>query len=311
MKNIPRVKSEAIRDKRVSIGGATLPLGAFPFVITDVVPKWPASTRWTPDYLMTRFGEHEVECFVTSREDPRFLQQSTTTRSMRFADFLSHVFRLSPDNGELMYLRIGAREDLFRELEEEFDIPGLLPGYNPEATGVWLGQAPNLTPFHHDWWHSCLAQVCGSKSFVLIHPFEAGLLEKRWMDSARFDLEPAPRLDPEDPWLGQLETSCTGVLDPGEILYIPPYWWHQIETLDGGNISMPLRFDTSQSPEVSLFQLSQESLLREITNNPISNDHEIRSCLARNRRGFLDLESRFIEALCEVRGVTLDPESLA
>jgi len=305
---IPRISATAVQEGSVAIGDQTLPIGTFPFVITDVVTGWDAFRRWEPDDLISRYGERPVECFVSDRRKRAFLQQVNRRRAMLFGEFLRHIF--GGDADELWYLRVGANEELFRDLNADFQIPPLLPQYNPAATGIWMGQAPNLTPFHHDWWHSCLAQVRGRKEFILVHPFEAKRLQAGWGDAARFDLASPPYLSPDSEVLAELETAVVGTLQSGEILYIPPYWWHQIETVDGGNISMPIRFDTSQSPDVPLFQISQESSLRDITNHPIAEPAALKACLSDNRRRFHRRESEFLTALKATRGVGIDPNDL-
>ena len=306
--SVPRLSAAAVKDRTVTIADQPLPIGAFPFIVTDVVTAWDAFGRWTRDGLIVRCGDRNVESFVSDRRERSFLQQVNQRRAMSFGEFLRHVF--GGDSDELWYLRIGADEELFRELNADFQIPPILPRYNPAATGIWMGQAPNLTPFHHDWWHSCLAQVCGRKQFILVHPFEEKQLQADWTDAARFDLQSPPYVAPDSPVLAELETAVVGMLEPGEMLYIPPFWWHQIETIDGGNISLPIRFDTSQSPDLPLFQVSQESSLREITNHPIAEPAALRACLSGNRKRFQHRESEFLTALQATRGVGIDPNEL-
>ena len=53
--------------------------------------------------------------------------------------------------------------------------------------------------------------------------------------SADTDLAEFPRFAHATPHEGQLEA--------GEVLFIPPYWSHEIEALEA-NISMPFRFTT-------------------------------------------------------------------
>ena len=89
-------------------------------------------------------------------------------------------------------------------------------------------------------------------------------------------------------------------------MYVPPYWLHQFVTLDDGNISLPLRFDTTQSPDLSLFQLSQRSCLRNLTNQPVRDRKEIVRFLRHNRENFHALEREFVEVLIKVRGLTSD-----
>ena len=116
-------------------------------------------------------------------------------------------------------------------------------------------------------------------------------------------------------WLGQAvgwsgEVYYTGILSPGEILYIPPFWLHEVETLTDGNISIPMRFSTTQSVASDLHQLSQNGLLREVTNAPLRDIGAIVDVLSRNRRAFLAREEAFVQALGPARGVEIELGSL-
>lgn len=292
-----------------SRGKIAIPFGCMPLIIDGLVSTWEASTKWTCDYLRRNFGVVEVTCFVASRKDRSFLQQVNRPVTLSFADFLTHVY--AETDGPLLYLRIDTEHALFDALSHDFQVPPLLEHYNASKTGIWIGEKYNVTPFHHDWWHSFLAQVSGRKRYTVVHPFEGELLQKDWDHAAAYDLASAPYLPPDDPKLDQFETCFEGVLEPGQVLYIPPYWFHQIETLDNGNISMPIRFDTPQSPNVPIYQFSQGTVLRRITNEQVRDADQLVDVLATNRQHFLAREHAFVEALVETRRLdTSAPEIL-
>lgn len=303
--NAPRVSSSDISKGVATLGRSAVPFGCIPLIIEDVVPLWPAAKNWTHKALKANFGKEDITCFVANKHNGTFLQQVNEARTMPFGAFLDHVFSATETEDELYYFRIDTAHSLYRELAKDFEIPRFVEGYNPAATGIWMGQKGNITPFHHDWWHSFLAQVSGRKRYVLIHPLEAKNLQADWQDAAKFDLIPAPILRSGSTLLGRLSSSFEGILEPGEILYIPPYWYHQIDTLENGNISMPLRFDTAQSPDVALFQFSQDSLLRDLTNQKATNDATFIAHLHMNRQGFLQKEEAFIRAYLETRDTDL------
>ena len=285
--------------KKEPEGKAAIPFGCMPLIIDGLVSTWEASTKWTLDYLRRNFGAAEVTCFVASRADGSFLQQVNRSATLSFADVLTHVYAETDD--PLLYLRIGSDHALFDALSQDFQIPPLLEHYNASATGIWIGEKHNVTPFHHDWWHSFLAQVSGRKRYTVVHPFEGVLLQKDWDKAATYDLASAPYLPPDDPKLDQFETCFEGILEPGQVLYIPPYWFHQIETLDNGTISMPIRFDTPQTPNVPIYQFSQGSVLRRITNEQVRDTDQLVDVLATNRQHFLAREHAFVEALVKMR----------
>lgn len=101
-----------------------------------------------------------------------------------------------------------------------------------------------------------------------------------------------------------------GVLEPGQMLYVPPYWFHQIDTIDDANISMPIRFDSDQSPDLDLFQLSQKSNLRPLTNHPTKDVSAAIEVLRANRAAFAAAERQFVNAMCEARDLDVDPDAV-
>ena len=305
--NAPRVFSNNIRKGTATFRENIVPFGCLPMIIDGVVSQWPATKNWTPETLKARFGTEEIVCFVANKQSGTFLQQSNKARTMPFGAFLDHVFSAHDSDDELYYLRIDTEHPLFREFAKDFEIPRFIEGYNPAATGIWMGQKGNITPFHHDWWHSFLAQVSGRKRYILVHPLEAKILQEEWQDAAKFDLIPAPIFSQGNNQYSKLSNLFEGILEPGQILYIPPYWYHQIDTLENGNVSMPLRFDTVQSPDAALFQFSQNSVLRTLTNKKATDDAALIAHLRMNRQKFRQKEEAFIQAYLKTResGLTL------
>lgn len=303
----PVVHADQIERGIVRIQDEALPIGCVPFIADDLVDHWAEKARWSPDELAAEHGNETVRCFAVPRSTGEFLQQASEQRHLKFADFVAHAFGVE-EGDELYYLRIGADDPLFECLASDLEIPPILDRYQPAATGIWMGQRGNVTPFHHDWWHSCLAQIRGRKRYVLIHPLEIRLLQTDWNVAARYDLEVAPRFEEGD--ADGLTMVFDGTLGPGQMLYIPPYWLHQVDTLDNGTISMPIRFDTTQSPDVDLFQLSQDSLLRPLTNEPVSDARTLVEALRENRARFERAEREFVEAFCDAREPGVEPEEI-
>jgi hypothetical protein len=132
-------------------------------------------------------------------------------------------------------------------LADDVPIPKEIDG-RPLATlgsGIWIGMKGNLTSLHYDLWHGFLAQISGTKKVVLFPPWES----PRLYTASPFGPRPAATNLPSDcltadprqfPKLFEAE-RYEFVLRPGEMLYIPPYWWHQVESLDN-NVSLPCRY---------------------------------------------------------------------
>ena len=278
-------------------------LGETPLLITGVAGGW-ASAGWDLASLTARLGDLEVAPFVTGGASRNtVLKQINATKAMTFGQALDHLFGVRRIVDGSLYLRIGAGSPGFDELARDFAVPEVGAAYEPAATGVWFSQTGNVTPGHHDWWHSFLIQVRGAKRYTLVHPLDAVSLQATWPAAERYDLAPAPEFGSAalPGWPG--EVRYEGVLRAGEILYIPPFWLHEVETLTDGNISVPMRFSTTQSVGADLHQLSQDGLLRGVTNAPTRDVAAIVDVLRRNRRAFAAREEAFIEALGTARDI--------
>ncbi len=113
------------------------------------------------------------------------------------------------------------------------------------ASGIWIGSRGVVTPLHHDAWPGLLFQTHGSKRVTMFSPrdrtnlyFSAPVrVGSRWSRlpgrSADADPDTFPRAD--------RAIRHEGELGPGDVLFIPPFWSHEIEALEP-NISIPFRF---------------------------------------------------------------------
>ena len=305
-----RVTPEQIYDQHIALGKASLPFGCVPFIVESYASQWPAVSNWRFENLASQYGSQQVKCFFVEKTNGTFLQQVNQHKTLLFKDFLSLVFSDNPADAHQYYLRIDTKHPLFDHLAKDFHIPDWLSHYNHDATGIWIGQQGNITPFHHDWWHGFLAQISGEKRYHLVHPLEGSLLQEQWQSESRFDLAPAPVFSQSELKQSKLETYCEGILKPGEMLYIPPYWYHQIDTLDNGNISMPIRYDSTMTPDIPLLQLSQNSILREVTNQQITDEEQLVRWLTTNRQLFEEKEDAFIKAFIRTRNPSCTLEGI-
>ena len=110
--------------------------------------------------------------------------------------------------------------------EDEHDDDG------PVILNAWLGPPDTVSPTHTDPYHNLLAQVVGAKAIRLFAPSQSPYL---YPHTGR--LSNNSQVDPKAPDLARFPlfahaTSQACVLEAGEMLYIPPLWWHHIEALD-------------------------------------------------------------------------------
>ena len=97
---------------------------------------------------------------------------------------------------------------------------------------IWIGPAGTVTSLHHDLTNNFIAQFVGRKRIKLLPASEVGKVynnrhvfsEIADLDDPGLDLARYPRL--------AAARAYEGVLEPGEILFMPIAWWHQVTSLD-------------------------------------------------------------------------------
>ena len=101
---------------------------------------------------------------------------------------------------------------------------------------VWLSSPSVRTHTHFDSDRNSFVQLIGHKRFVLWHPNQTHSLcpfprlHPLWHKS-RADFE-APDVSEASPCANYSSTVALVVdVGPGDVLYVPPFWWHTVETL--------------------------------------------------------------------------------
>jgi lysine-specific demethylase 8 len=91
----------------------------------------------------------------------------------------------------------------------------------------WFGPAGTVSPLHHDRNHNLFCQVFGSKSILLIDPSHSSMLYPNdgiHSNTSRVDFQ---KEGWHERWPNVVGVPCMLVtVLPGEMLYIPPKWWH-------------------------------------------------------------------------------------
>lgn len=201
-----------------------------PVVIEGAIEGWPALRRWTPEYLAERIGDAEIAYQGGREGDPEFeLHKDRHTRTMPFRRFIEAITRPGAANDAyLTAYNSGANAEALAPLHTDL---GRLDRYLTDAPGMlWVGPAGTFTPIHFDLTNNLLVQVTGAKRLQLFPPAEAGrLAHHRHVFSDVRDIEDEQRLAlyPQARAARRFEV----VLGPGDCLFIPVGWFHQVRSL--------------------------------------------------------------------------------
>lgn len=125
---------------------------------------------------------------------------------------------------------------------ERVPFPLFLPEDSPCQVAFWMGSEGNNFGLHTDLFtEQFLCQHQGTKEVLLLLPEDAGLVD------------PFPFLETTLYYKSQSRTvrnlkaaaareTLTLRMTPGDVLYIPFWWWHEVRTLEGPSVSTTYRF---------------------------------------------------------------------
>jgi hypothetical protein len=122
--------------------------------------------------------------------------------------------------------------DCLPGLLADHKLPFLDAGVEPR---LWMGNR-TVTPTHFDSQHNIACVVCGTRRFTLFPPEQLPNLYVGPLDFAPTGAAISlARLDrPDDPRYPRLKlalaTAQAAELDEGDAIYIPPLWWHHVES---------------------------------------------------------------------------------
>ena len=111
------------------------------------------------------------------------------------------------------------------------------------ASTLFLAPLDALSPCHYDEQHNFFCQVGGTKSFLLFAPDAARHLQPfplhHWADRrARVDLEALRVGDAAGAALRG--AAVEALVEGGDTLFLPAYWWHHVHALDAEGVSLSL-----------------------------------------------------------------------
>jgi len=202
-------------------------------------------TKWTWDYLQQTCGSRKVKVHVSPSPQMDFITKNFVYRTLQFDELIQRIqhheqssFFICKD--EKYYLRsIGedSRADIadihrdFPELSPDVIFP---PLFDPECffSSVFRISSPGVQLWtHYDVMDNFLMMISGMKRVVLFRPTDALLMYLQDDKSRVLDIDnPDPNLYPDF----HRATRYECILQPGDVLFIPALWFHNVVNTEGG-----------------------------------------------------------------------------
>ncbi len=207
-----------------------------PVVFRGLAATMPAYTKWTDAYLAAAFDG--VSHLATLPDERR-----ARMRLVDYLEYLGHPHAFASSVGPVymtdVYLRPSVLGERLDALEPDARCPLPRPGVWAERVTIYMGTPRTGAALHQDIFdtQSWMAQIRGRKHWRLCAP------ETEWTACAR----PVDLFASTD----VTATIYDVVLGPGDVLYVPARWWHQIRN-DEANIAVAGHFSTVAEARAAL-----------------------------------------------------------
>jgi len=225
-----------------------------PVVIKNSITQmWMAYDKWTPAYLskkitkLDRIYKNSNRWFGPYYDISKPLGHLSTRKNIYCTDLSmkgDEFFRLleHPKNNSYIYFT-GDIDDMgswaWNDVQPIQELLKLNPKHS--SINVWMGQPHVIAHCHYDGYHNFYAQLYGRKKFTLFRPTEwPGISPYPFLHPSHAQAQ--VNLSDENsitvfPAAKHLE-GYQVVLEPGDLLYMPPLWLHHVEAVDVRSESM-------------------------------------------------------------------------
>ncbi|CAL1542228.1 unnamed protein product [Lymnaea stagnalis] len=228
--------------------------------------------HWDLGYLCSNLGSGKYT--VYSSPDGKFkyydekklpqnksFKPPTSNSEMSFQDFASKLRKR--DSKEFIYLQQSLNDTVGKRIVMDFTNFNWGWANETQKRNRWgpltsnlllVGMEGVITPAHYDEQENLFAQIQGYKRFLLFDPNQ-------------FDcLYPYPIYHPHDrqsqvdfdaPDLKRFPNFANAkaheaIVGPKDVLYLPMYWWHQVESLHGHGETISITFWYKAAPTVKV-----------------------------------------------------------
>jgi len=210
---------------------------ATPVILSQLMQNWPATNKWSFDYLDQVAGKNVVPVY-SSRPAKNKEHQHAPTLQIPLSEYLSMLKKGENDLRLFFYNVL----DNIPSMLDDFDYPDLGLKFFKKLPVLFMGGKGAKVQMHYDidLADLILCHFGGTKRVLLVPPEQTNFMYKvpfsfsalHSVDFSNPDFSKYPALKNINAYVAELKH--------GEALYIPPGFWHYIIYEDAG-FSMTLR----------------------------------------------------------------------
>lgn len=225
-----------------------------PCVIRQGGKDWNLFKKWSLEYLHERIGDSPVSLCHSKKSYYNF--NDTSANGVVFVPMIfsdaAAIICDDTSSGEF-YLQQTPIHKYFPELLDDLDQPSWIEKKFLNVVNLWFGSDGCVSPLHFDLVQNFLIQISGTKKFTLISPQYSDKLyankEAKFPNISRVDL----RNVDYDKYPLLVEVDMLEItIEPGDILYLPAFWWHQVSSA-GTNMAVNYWWEYDEALDESSF----------------------------------------------------------
>lgn len=196
-----------------------------PVVMQSITKDWPAKQKWSLEYFEALGGDNEVSLY-DSQPSTDYKLQHAAEASMPLRDYFK-ILREGEQDLRMFFF------DILREipsLKNDFSFPEIGLNFFKKLPVMFIAgnRAKVQMHFDIDYADIFLCHFGGKKKVILFSPEQTPLMyHVPYSFSAYYDVDFENPNYEKYPALKHLE-GCEVELEHGDVLYIPPGWWHYI-----------------------------------------------------------------------------------
>ncbi|WP_340202267.1 cupin-like domain-containing protein [Ascidiimonas sp. W6] len=226
-----------------------------PVIVKGGIKETRFYKNWSMDYLKQKIGSKRV---ILNHAPSRLYNNAISeikTMEGTFHEMADRLLHKKVDNGSY-YLAQSSIGQNFPELLADLETPAHIKESDLLlATNMWLGGAGCDSGLHYDFNHNFFLQVIGQKELVLFSPQDSDYLypsnKEGFQHMSQIALQ---NVDEKRFPLYAKAEPLSLVVEAGDMVYIPSYWWHNLISLE---LSLSINywwvtFDIPSSPRAKM-----------------------------------------------------------
>ncbi len=238
-----------------------------PVVITGAMDHWKAMQRWSPDYFAEHLGDVPIPVITSADDVPedgpirpdQLVRLRTVPVKMR-----DYVEEMSSGRVLRGYVSGMPLQPHLPALIDDIEFPEYCEAGSSNSPRIWIGTRV-IGPLHYDPSSNLHGIVHGGKRFTLFHPSQLPLMYPCSMFSVIPQMSRASLSNPDYARFPRLKKARPIVVDlgPGDLLFLPAGWWHQVTT-PGPTISVDFPWQRTPRLGRPFLRLVASNILRKV-----------------------------------------------